>query len=355
MSLENIGYNSHFAAAFSAYLNKGLHPARIVLEGRSDFRVLSEYGEISAVLTGKFHYASDGGSDFPVIGDWVAANILDESPKRAVICAILPRKSAFSRKEAGPRIKQQLVAANIDTVFITMGLDGDFSLRRVERYLAMAWESGAYPVILLTKTDLCEDVPGSIADVNRVAPSVPVCAVSAKLETGMDQLEPYLTPGQTIAFIGSSGVGKSTLINYLIGEEAQKVNDVRLSDSRGRHTTTNRKILITPSGVLVVDTPGMRELQLWNASDGMSETFSDIEEISDGCRFTDCRHESEPGCAVRRAVDEGILDPKRLENYHKMVKEMKYLELKQESSSEYVERIKWKQIHKEIKHLKKGK
>ncbi len=354
LTLESIGYYPHFAAHFEAYSQQGLRPARVVFEGRSDFRVLSECGEIPATLIGKLLYASDGRDNLPVIGDWVVVDILDESPKRAIIYAILPRVSVLSRKEAGRRIREQPIAANIDTIFIAMGLDGNFNLRRVERYLALALESGAEPVVLLTKADLCMDVAACIAVVERVAPGIPICAVSTLGGESMDQLDAYLAPGRTVVLLGSSGVGKSTIINYLMGDEAQSVNGVRQSDSMGRHTTTNRRIFITPSGTLVVDTPGMRELQLWNASDGLGEAFSDIEEIAASCRFIDCRHESEPGCAVRRAVEDGCIDSNRMENYCKMLRELQYLELRQETSPASAERVKWKQIHKEARHFKKG-
>lgn len=355
MTLESIGYGPRFAAHFAPYHEQGLQPARVVFEGRSDYRVLTECGEIPATLTGKLLHSSDGRDELPVVGDWVAVAILDESPKRALIYAILPRASVFSRKEAGKRLREQPVAANIDTVFITMGLDGDFSLRRVERYLALAWESGAEPVVLLTKSDLCPDVATCISEVEQVAPGVSVLAVSTLAQAGMDQLDVYLIRGRTVALLGSSGVGKSTIINYLMNREIQSVNGVRESDSRGRHTTTSRRIFLTPSGALVVDTPGMRELQLWNASDGMGEVFSDIQEIAARCRFIDCRHESEPGCAVQQAVQAGDIDPERMENYRKMGRELKYMEIRQEQSPASAERMKWKQIHKEIHRLKKEK
>lgn len=354
LRLESIGFDARFAANFAADLEQGLRPARVVFEGRSEFRVLTEFGEMPAMVTGKLLYESDGRAELPIVGDWVAVDVLDESPKRAIICAILPRVSVFSRKEAGKRVRQQPVAANIDTVFITMGLDGDFSVRRVERYLSLAWESGAAPVVLLTKSDLCADSAARAAEMECAAPGIPVCVISTVMGEGLDQLDAYLTPGRTVALLGSSGVGKSTIINYLMGDDAQSVKAVRESDSRGRHTTTSRRIFVTPSSALVVDTPGMREIQLWNASDGLGETFSDIQEIAVGCRFLDCRHESEPGCAVRRAVDEGRIDSGRMENYHKMLRELKYLELKQDTSSACAERAKWKQIHKEARHFKKG-
>ena len=351
--LENLGWNPRFAAYFAEYSQRGMCPARIVFEGRSNYRVITEYGEMSAVLTGKLMHASEGREDLPVVGDWVAADILDESPKRAVVGAILPRVSVFARKEAGERVRQQPVAANVDTVFIASGLDGDFSLRRIERYLALAWESGALPVVLLTKSDLCADVESRIREVEDIAPGVFVHALSIIQQTGFDGIDDYLVKGKTVALLGSSGVGKSTIINYLLGNTVQQVNEVRENDSRGRHTTTSRQIFITPSGGLVVDTPGMRELQLWNASDGLGEAFRDIEEIATNCRFGDCRHESEPGCAVQNALRTGRLDPLRMESYRKLLRELHHLEVRQNKSAAAEERDKWKQIHKEIRNIEK--
>lgn len=356
LTLEDFGWNPRFAVHIAAYSQQGLQPARVVFEGRSNYEIITEYGEMPAVVTGKMlHASSEGKEELPVIGDWVAVDILDEVPRRAVMYAILPRSSVFSRKEPGSRVREQPVAANIDTVFITMGLDNDYRLSRVERYLTLAWESGAMPVVLLTKSDLCADVPNRLEEVERIAPGVAVYAISTVMNTGMEQLDAHLSHGRTVALLGSSGVGKSTIINYLMGNDVQKVNVVRDDDSKGRHTTTNRRIFVVPSGALVVDTPGMRELQLWNASDGVGETFSDIQELASNCRFPDCRHESEPGCAVLAALDEGMLDSRRMESYRKLVKELEYLELKQETSAVGAERAKWKQIHKQIRRFEHHK
>jgi ribosome biogenesis GTPase len=335
--LEDLGWNPRFAAYFEPYSEQGMSPARVTFEGRSAYKVMCESGQVSAVPAGKLLHASDGRGDLPVVGDWVAAQVLDESPRRAVIHAVLPRQSVFARKEAGDRVRQQPVAANIDTVFITMGLDGDFSLRRIERYLTLAWESSALPVVLLTKADLCAEVEASVAAVEGIAPGVRVHAVSTFKKTGLDQLDEYLLPGRTVAFLGSSGVGKSTIINHLLGSDTQQVREVREDDSMGRHTTTSRQIFATPSGALVVDTPGMRELQLWNASGGLGAAFSDIEEIALDCRYRDCRHEGEPGCAVQAAIESGLLDLSRMENYRKMLRELHHLEVKQSQSAEQVE------------------
>ncbi|MHB9036934.1 MAG: ribosome small subunit-dependent GTPase A [Armatimonadota bacterium] len=352
MSLEDLGYNSVFAECFDRLALEDFSPARVTLEHRGLYTVLTECGEMAAVPTGRMYYDADEGG-LPVVGDWVAARILDETPPKAIIHSILPRKSMFSRKEAGDRVREQPIASNIDTVFIVVGLDNNFSVRRIERYLTLAWESGAEPVVLLTKSDLCEDVEAVLDQSRRSASGAPVHAVSAVCGVGLDLLSGYLAKGRTVALLGSSGVGKSTVINYLLGNETQRVQEVRDADSRGRHTTTHRQLFVLPNGGLVIDTPGMRELQLWNAENGLAETFVEIEELARGCRFTDCRHADEPGCKVVQALNDGTLDPARFANYVKMQNELKYLERKQDVGAVAAERQKWKSIHKQIRNLDK--
>lgn len=347
MNLQDIGYDSDFAHHFSQLSNDNLSPCRVSLEQRGLYSILSEYGEMAAVPTGKMLYETEK----PVIGDWVAAQILHEQPPKAIIHALLPRKSKFSRKEAGSRVREQPIAANIDTVFVVTGLDNNFRAGRIERYLTLAWESGAAPVALLTKCDLCEDVDSKISEVMASAPGVPVHAISSVQGIGMECLESYITAGQTVALLGSSGVGKSTIVNYLLGDSVQKVHEVRDDDSRGRHTTTHRQLFVLPSGGMVIDTPGMRELQLWNADDGLAEAFSDIEKLGESCRFRDCKHVNEPGCAVIRALRDGTLDARRFENYQKMLGELHYLERKQDVGASLTEREKWKKIHKQIRKI----
>jgi ribosome biogenesis GTPase len=315
--------------------------------------VLTQRGEMPAMPVGRMYHEASRKSDLPAVGDWVAARILDEDPPIAIIHAVLPRKSAFSRKQAGEKVDEQPVAVNIDTVFIVVGLDGDYNLRRVERYLTVAWESGAEPVVVLTKADTIADTGARVADVMRVAPGVPVHAVSAIEDIGLEAIESYMLPGKTLTLLGSSGVGKSTIINYLLGKDVQRVREVRETDSHGRHTTTHRQMFVLPSGTMVIDTPGMRELQLWNANDGLSNTFNDIEELARNCRFADCAHENEPGCAVQSALTDGSLDPGRFANYMKMRKELTYLELKQDVGVAQAERQRWKKIHKTIKEMYK--
>lgn len=275
----------------------------------------------------------------------------------ATIHAVLPRRSAFVRKAAGEVVEAQVAAANVDTVFLVSGLDGDFNLRRVERYLATAWDSGASPVILLNKADLRDDLPSVIVEVELVAAGVPVVAVSAATGRNMDVLQPYLVPRKTVALLGSSGVGKSTLINRLLGEERFRTSPVSdAEEGRGRHTTTTRELVRLPGGALLIDTPGMRELQLWTDDEGLGRPFKDIEDLAAQCRFDDCSHEQEPGCAVQAAVRDGTLDPRRLESYLKLRKEVRFLALKKDvKTRRQREKAAGRQFAAKLKEVKKYK
>jgi ribosome biogenesis GTPase len=281
-------------------------------------------GEIS----GKFHYTAETQEDLPAVGDWVTASLRIEEG-RATIHHVLPRKSKFSRKVAGSVTQEQIVAANIDTVFIVNSLNHNFNLRRIERYLILAWESGANPVIILSKADLYEQVAERMNEVAAIAPGVPVFAVSSLTGSGLDEIKGFLFEGSTTALLGSSGVGKSTLINSLMGDEVQKVQQISGFEDKGRHTSTHRELFILPNGSLMIDTPGMRELQMWDGEDGLSEAFDDIEQLSKQCKFTDCSHRNEPGCAVKAAIKNGSLSYDRFENYKKLQKEIKFIEEKQ--------------------------
>jgi len=352
--LKDLGYDPFFHKHFENIAADGQIPGRISFDSRNIYTVITEAGEMTAIPTGRMHYdAVDDG--LPVVGDWVVVSVLDENPPRALIHAILPRRSVFSRKEAGKRVVEQPVAANIDTAFVVVGLDHNFNLRRIERYLTVVWQSGANPVVVLSKSDLCDDIDGRLAQANAAAPGVPVHTVSAPTGYGFDAINSYLLPGHTVALLGSSGVGKSTIINYLLGKDVQKVKDVREDDSRGRHTTTHRQMFLLPGGGLVVDTPGMRELQLWNADDGLTDAFTDIQSLAAGCRFTDCSHSNEPGCKVQEALETGGLDPSRFENYRKMQSELAYLARKQDYFAAQKEKLKWKRIFKEFRKTNKKK
>ena len=325
MRLEELGWNETFAREFEALPSKAdVEPARVAIEFNHIYRVYVEGGEFDAQLAGRLKHNAERRSELPAVGDWVAVRKRPDEQQGAIV-AVLPRRSHFSRKSAGNVTAEQVVAANIDVVFNVMALDADFSLRRLERYLLMARESGAEPVVLLTKPDVCADVPARVAEVEGMASGVPVHALSPKFNQGIDVVAAYLTPGRTGALLGSSGVGKTTIINRLAGDEARKTREVRGADSKGRHTTTHRELVVLPSGGLIIDTPGMRELQLWEAGDAVQETFEDVDALAAQCHFTDCRHRDEPRCAVKAAVAEGTLLPDRLASYRRLQDELDLL------------------------------
>nr|WP_233476071.1 ribosome small subunit-dependent GTPase A [Paenibacillus sonchi] len=274
-------------------------------------------------LAGKLRHSLTDSGEYPAVGDWVVL-ALQDGGEHAVIHGVLPRHSVISRKVAGNTLEEQIVASNVDTLFLVSALNDDFNVRRMERYLIMAWNSGANPVILLTKSDLCPDAEHKIAEMERVAPGVAIHAVSALLGDGREELLPYIGIRQTVALTGSSGCGKSTMVNWLSGQAIQLTQDVREDDSRGRHTTTHRELFVLPDGGIIVDTPGMRELQLWEDEGGLDLAFGDITRLAAECRFGDCRHEHEEGCAVLEAVASGELEEKRLLNYRKTQRELQY-------------------------------
>jgi ribosome biogenesis GTPase len=349
--LDALGWTSGRAAGFEPYRAQGLVPARVAAAHRDVYRVWSESGESLAEVSGRLRHAAVDHASLPATGDWVALR-LPPGDGRAVVDAVLPRQSCFSRKTAGERTQEQVVAANVDTVFLLAGLDGDFKLRRLERTLVLAWDSGASPVIVLTKADLCPETALRRDEVEAIAPGVPVFAVSSLLGEGLDALAPFVAPGRTVALLGSSGVGKSTLLNRLLGWDRQATRAVRAHDSRGRHTTTFRELVRLPGGGLIIDTPGLRELQLWvdDAEMALSGTFEDIDSLAARCAFRDCRHAQEPGCAVRQALDDGTLDAARFGSFLKLQKELRHLERRQDLFAQLAEKRRWRAIHRAARH-----
>ncbi|HWR24257.1 MAG TPA: ribosome small subunit-dependent GTPase A [Feifaniaceae bacterium] len=324
MNFENLkryGFSPRFEQ--EATLHEGLFPARVLEQHRELYKLVSEDGELVASVSGKLAHNAATNADFPAVGDWVMTDRTDKGGGNAVIHAVLRRKSAFERKAAGTSNATQVVAANIDTVFICMSLNANFNVRRLERYLSIVWDSMAAPVIVLTKADLCGDIDARMKELSAAAVGTDVVTCSVMEEDGYRGVLPYVKAGKTVAFIGSSGVGKSTLINRLMGEDVLITSELGTDDT-GRHTTTHRQLLLLPGGGIVIDTPGMRELQLEYGE--LTRTFGDIEELAAFCRYRDCSHLAEPGCAVKRAIEEGTLDRARLHSYQKLQKEIGYAE-----------------------------
>ena len=355
VNLQKYGLDEYYVKESAIYVN--LFIARVTEQHREQYKVITEYGELSAVVSGKLAYHADGKADFPVVGDWVMIDRMEDDSGCAVIHHILGRKSRFARKAAGTAHEEQIVAANIDTIFICMSLNADFNLRRLERYLTIAWDSMATPVIVLTKSDLCRDVKPKLDEVASMAMGVDAVVCSAENSDGLDVILTYIRPGKTIAFIGSSGVGKSTLINRLMGRDILATKEIREDDGRGRHATTHRQLLLLPNGGVAIDTPGMRELQIFTGD--LSKTFGDIDEIALGCKYRNCVHGNEPGCAVRKAIKNGILSKKRFESYQKLQLEMSYDGLNaRQRENEKINRMfgskaEMKQVFRQIKGNKK--
>lgn len=353
MQLSSWGWDSIFASSFETHAREGLVPARVAADLGPLVRLVGAGGEYLGEPSGRLRHVAASRADLPAVGDWVAVS--PHADGRALIHAVLPRRTCFARKVAGPTVEQQVVAANIDTVFLMCGLDGDFNLRRLERALLLAWESGAVPVIVLNKADVCADVETRLCEVEALALGVPVVVVSAAEGAGLRALDAWLVPGRTVALLGSSGVGKSTLTNRLLGEERQATRTVREDDNRGHHTTTRRELILLPGGTVLVDTPGMRELGLLAGGAALHATFDDVAELARGCAFGDCSHHREPRCAVRAAVAEGRLSAERLSSYFKLEAELRSLAVRQDRGAQADERRRWKAIHKAARHSRRPK
>ena len=339
-NLLELGLNEGYVNEASIY-NENYYLGRISVQYKDIYRVVTEEGEVLARVSGKLSYSSNSTLDYPVVGDWVLLDRTDNKNGDAIIHKVLTRKSYFSRKIAGTRYDTQVVAANIDYIFICMALNNDFNINRLERYIAVAWDSMATPVIVLTKSDLCEDIDERLREVKEAAIGIDILVTSSLNGNGYEKVKEYIKSGTTIAFIGSSGVGKSTLINKLLNKEVLKTNSISEND-KGRHTTTHRELFLLEDGGVIIDTPGMRELGL--ISSDVDKSFSNIEELEKQCKFSDCTHKNEPKCAVREAIENGELDLERLERYKKLKKEEAYNLSKAKSQERH-----------RIKSLMKGK
>jgi ribosome biogenesis GTPase / thiamine phosphate phosphatase len=343
-TLERLGWNDELAPPFETHA-PGLEPGRVVVQHRGLWEVTTEHGDALVEITGRLRHTAEPGA-LPVVGDWVAL-------RDGVIDAVLPRVSKFSRKTAWTEVAEQVLVANVDVAFLVMGLDErDFSVRRLERYLTTAWEGGATPIIVLNKADLAADLETQVAETESVAFGVPIDVVSAETGDGVEALRRHLAGNRTVALLGSSGVGKSTIINRLLGEERFRTAETR-SDGRGRHTTTHRELVPVPGGGVIIDTPGLRELQLWEADEGLDHAFVDIADLIAGCRFADCGHRTEPGCAIKAALAEGSLSRERWESYNKLQRELARLERKREPRLRSEQRKRWAAMTKAHRHRRK--
>jgi ribosome biogenesis GTPase / thiamine phosphate phosphatase len=338
-ALDELGWDDAWSSAFEQLQEENLTAARVAAQHRGAYAVWTAAGELRARAAGRLYYAHEVGAPIPAVGDWVGV-------QDTTITSILPRRSAFIRKRAGFGSDEQVLAANVDTAFLLAGLDDDFSLRRLERYITTAWDSGAAPVVVLTKADLCDDVADAMLQVESVAIGVPVYPISNVTGVGIDELASHLLPGQTAVLLGSSGVGKSTLLNRLAGSELMRTAEIA-ADGTGRHTTTHRELVRLPGGALVIDTPGLRELQFWDGD--VSAAFEDIEALAAECRFRDCAHAHEPGCAVLGAVDDGTLALDRLRSWRKFQRELESIAARTDRRLRAARKKRWKAIAQHAK------
>jgi ribosome biogenesis GTPase / thiamine phosphate phosphatase len=341
--LEDLGWGPFFQDQLNNETPRAYVPARIAEEMKGAYRVYSEGGRFNASPSGRLRHEALTRDALPAVGDWVLITIRP-GEQAAVIHGVLERRTKLSRKAAGERMDEQILAANIDKVFVVAALNEEFNVRRIERYLAAIWQSGAKPAVLLNKADLCDDPVAFVGRTEAIAPGVPVLATSTVTGLGLDAMRDEIGARETAVFAGSSGAGKSSLINCLLSDDRQVVRDIR-ADGKGRHTTTSRQLIVLPGGGVVIDTPGLRELGLWDVDEGLGRTFSDIGTLARECAFRDCRHTSEPGCAVRKAIEEGALPEARFASYRKLEREREFTARRQDKALELAEKKRWKRIH----------
>ncbi len=343
MPLTRFGWDHDLEALFDDHARAGLVPGRVLTATREIYRLATATGELPAELSGRLRFAAESPADLPAVGDWVAARAYP-GDGLAVIDAVLPRRTALVRRAAGRRDEAQLLAANVDLLLVAAPLGGELRERRIERFLALGREAGVSPVVVLTKADLSRDPSAALAAAGAIAGGAPVVAVSARAAAGLDALEPFLAPRRTAALLGPSGAGKSTLVNALLGEARQATLEVRDGDLRGRHATTSRELFALPGGALLVDTPGLRELALWDGAEGIAATYDEVATLAGLCRFRDCRHEAEPGCAVRAAAVEGAIEAGRLAAFEKLRREEESIEQRRSLGPARAERARWRRM-----------
>jgi ribosome biogenesis GTPase len=352
IDMRNFGYTSFYERQIEELNIQGeeLIPGRVTEVHKEQYKIVTEYGEKSAKLKGSLFYNDKLTNIYPAVGDFVLVKYNPQGED--IIYKVLERKSKFSRLDSWNNI-EQLVAVNFDYVFIMVSLNYDFNIKRIERYLTVAWQSGGMPVVILTKADLCDDFTAQLRQVEKIAAGISIIPVSSVTGMGIDELSDYVKPGKTIVFLGSSGVGKSSLVNAIAGEEIMKISSIREDDSKGRHTTTHRQLIMLSPGAMIIDTPGMRELGMWDVSDGLDVAFSEIDELSKNCKFRDCSHEKEPGCAVKAALESGELTKERWNNYIKLKKEARFAQRKEDISIRQKDTAYFKSISKLQKQLYK--